>query len=73
MSRVTFEEHADSVPERRRRSLRDIANAIEPVLEVALLKTIEFDAELPSRAAAWLCLARKREVPAQPSTVYRPA
>ena len=56
-----------------RRSVRDIANAIEPVLELALLKAIEFDAELPSRAAAWLCLARKREVPAQPSTVYRPA
>jgi SAM-dependent methyltransferase len=52
-----------------RRSVRDIASAIEPVLEIALLKTIEFDAELPTRAAAWLCLARKREVPAQPSTV----
>jgi SAM-dependent methyltransferase len=56
-----------------RRSLRDIANALEPVLEIALLKAIEFDVELPSHAAAWLCLARKREVPAQPSTVYRPA
>jgi SAM-dependent methyltransferase len=56
-----------------RRSLRDISSAIEPVLEITLLKAIEFDAHLPSRAAAWLCLARKREVPAQPSTVFRPA
>ena len=56
-----------------RRSVRDIASAIEPVLEIAQLKTIWFDAELPSRAAAWLCHARKREVPAQPSTVYLPA
>ena len=55
-----------------RRSVRDVANAIEPILEIVLLKTIEFDAELPTRAAAWLCLARRREVPAQPSTVYRP-
>jgi SAM-dependent methyltransferase len=56
-----------------RRSARDIASAIEPVLEIALLKPIWFDVELPTRAPAWLCLARKREVPAQPSTVYRPA
>jgi SAM-dependent methyltransferase len=56
-----------------RRSVRDIASAIEPVLEIALLKTIAFDLDLPSQAAAWLCLAKKREVPAQPSSVYRPA
>jgi SAM-dependent methyltransferase len=54
-----------------RRSARDIAGAIEQVLEIALLKAIVFDVELPTRAAAWLCLARQRAVQAQPSTVYR--
>jgi SAM-dependent methyltransferase len=51
-----------------RRSVRDIASAIEPVLEIAELRAIQFDAELPTAARAWLCVSRRREVPAQPST-----
>jgi SAM-dependent methyltransferase len=53
-----------------RRSARDIANAIEPVLELVTLRAIEFEA-LPGQAApprAWFCLARRRAQPAQPST-----
>jgi hypothetical protein len=34
-----------------------------------LLRSFTFDAEVPSRAMAWLMLARPREVSAQPSTV----
>jgi len=52
-----------------RRSARDLLNAVEPALELALLRSITFDAELPSPARAWLMLARPREVPAQPSTL----
>jgi SAM-dependent methyltransferase len=52
-----------------RRSARDIANAVEPALEVVELRGIRFDADLPSPASAWLLLARRRAVPAQASTV----
>lgn len=51
-----------------RRSIRDLAEAIEPVLEFVELRSLEFPAKLPSPAAAWLCLFRRRKVPAQPST-----
>lgn len=51
-----------------RRSARDIANAIEPALAIVELREIVFDADLPTRASAWLLLARRRAVPAQPST-----
>jgi len=51
-----------------RRSVRDIANAIEPSLEIVSLRASEFDADLPTRARAWVCLARRRTEPAQPST-----
>ncbi len=52
-----------------RRSVRDIADAVEPHLALLELRAVEFDAELPSVAAAWLCVAGRRDVPAQPSTV----
>lgn len=51
-----------------RRSARDIAAAIEPALEIIELRTVEFDADLPTAARAWLCVSRLRKTPAQPST-----
>jgi len=51
-----------------RRTARDVTNAIEPVLEILELRSIEFRAKLPAPAPAWLCVARPREFPAQPST-----
>jgi SAM-dependent methyltransferase len=51
-----------------RRTARDIAEAIEPALEIVELRAIEFDTRLPSPPRAWLCLARRREVPAVAST-----
>lgn len=52
-----------------RRSARDIANAVEPVLEIVELRAMAFDADEPEAPSAWLLLARRRAVPAQPSTV----
>jgi SAM-dependent methyltransferase len=54
-----------------RRSARDIADAIEPALEIAELRASAFDLHLavPQPPAAWVCLSRKRALPAQPSTV----
>lgn len=54
-----------------RRSARDITSAIEPVLEIVELRTALFDADRPAPPPAWLCVARPRDVPAQPSTVRR--
>ena len=51
-----------------RRSVRDIANAIEPSLELVELRAVEFEAKIPTPARAWLCLSKVRAVPAQPST-----
>jgi SAM-dependent methyltransferase len=51
-----------------RRSARDIANAIEPVLELVDLHPFFFDADIPTPAQAWAVRARRRDVPAQPST-----
>lgn len=51
-----------------RRTVRDVAGAIEPVLEILELRSVEFRAKLPGPAAAWFCLSRPREVPAVPST-----
>jgi SAM-dependent methyltransferase len=52
-----------------RRNAREILSAIEPVLELIELKAVEFTA-LPFDQApkAWYALARKRDVPAQPSS-----
>src|SRR5262245_4193792 len=50
-----------------RRSLRDVADAIEPHLEILSVRSAEFR-DLPESAKAWICLSRHRTVPAQPST-----
>jgi SAM-dependent methyltransferase len=55
----------DSGPPRR--SARDIMNAIEPALEIVTLRSAAFDVE-GNALKAWQCLARKRAIPAQPST-----
>lgn len=51
-----------------RRTLRDIAEAVEPWLEIVALRRVSFSADIPSPAAAWWFIARARETPAQPST-----
>jgi len=51
-----------------RRSARDVAAAIEPVLAIAELTAVTFATRHPAPAAAWRCVARRRSVPAQPST-----
>ncbi len=51
-----------------RRSVRDLAAAIEPELEIVRLEAAAFEADVPGRAAAWRCLSRHRAIPAQPST-----
>lgn len=48
-----------------RRSAQEIALAIEPALEIVELRSAEFHAR---GAQAWVCLARQRLIPAQPST-----
>ncbi|MFO1077146.1 MAG: class I SAM-dependent methyltransferase [Planctomycetota bacterium] len=50
-----------------RRSLRDVTAAIEPHLEIVSVRAAEFR-EAPQPAMAWICLSRRRRVPAQPST-----
>lgn len=50
-----------------RRSARDIALAIEPVLEIIELRSAEFRGH---GAKAWFCLSRRRTIPAQPSTPH---
>ncbi len=48
-----------------RRSAREVALAIEPLLEVVELRSAEFRG---NDAKAWFCLSRQRTMPAQPST-----
>jgi SAM-dependent methyltransferase len=48
-----------------RRSAREVALAMEPVLEIVDLRSTLFTA---AGACAWLCLTRKRTMPAQPSS-----
>lgn len=50
-----------------RRSARDIVLAVEPALELIELRATSF-ALSDSQPMAWACLARKRQVEAQPST-----
>jgi SAM-dependent methyltransferase len=50
-----------------RRSARDILDAVEPALELVLLRSAELLVN-EERLNAWLCLARKRAVAAQPSS-----
>ena len=49
------------------RTLRDVADAIEPHLEILSVRSAEFRG-LPEAAKAWICLSRRRTSPAQPST-----
>lgn len=51
-----------------RRSARDVAAAVEPVLALAELRTSAFDADGEDPRCAWILVARPRAVPAQPST-----
>lgn len=54
-----------------RRSLRDLAQSIEPYLEIIEVRAINFDPipEAPEAAPqAWACLSRIRTMQAQPST-----
>jgi SAM-dependent methyltransferase len=50
-----------------RRSANDVVKAIEPDLEILELRSVFFQAKLPFIPQAWLCIARKRNEPAQPS------
>jgi SAM-dependent methyltransferase len=51
-----------------RRSARDIMNALEPSLEILLLRATELDSLYAPPPRAWLSLSRRRDIPAQPST-----
>jgi len=50
-----------------RRSAREVMNAIEPSLEIVQLRSTEFRV-YEEQLKSWLCLSRKRAIPAQPST-----
>jgi SAM-dependent methyltransferase len=52
-----------------RRSLRDVADAIEPHLLIVWLRSADFR-DTPEPAKAWICLSRRRRMPAQPSTTH---
>lgn len=64
-------------PERQegppRRSARDVAEAVEPALELVELRRISLHGPgaAPQAPLAWFSLARRRELPAQPSTRWR--
>ena len=51
-----------------RRTAREVMAAMEPVVEIVELRSGYFEALIDSPAKAWICRARRREVPAQPST-----
>lgn len=51
-----------------RRTAKDVIKAIEPCLEIMKLDSVEFQDNHPHSAKAWLCVARQRTQPAQPST-----
>ena len=58
-----------------RRSARDILNAVEPHLELVALRAFEFEL-IPGETVppkAWSCLARRRAVAAEPSTLWEEA
>lgn len=56
----------DSGPPRR--SARDLANAIEPVLEILELRGTSFDLGTAEPPRAWACVSRRRSEPAHPSS-----
>ncbi|MGA9853804.1 MAG: class I SAM-dependent methyltransferase [Gammaproteobacteria bacterium] len=47
-----------------RRTAHDVAAAIEPVLEILDLHSVELVARLPHPVSFWLCLSRPRKLPA---------
>ena len=49
-----------------RRSARDVAQAVEPALELLELRAASFDSD--AAWPAWTCLSRRRAQPAQPSS-----
>jgi len=51
-----------------RRSVRDIAAALEPVLEIVTIRSAPFGVNGETAPRGWLCLSRRRAIPAQPST-----
>jgi len=51
-----------------RRSARDIANAVEPALELVELRSFEFGEGESGTVWGWVLLAQRRRVEAQPST-----
>ena len=51
-----------------RRSALDIVAAIEPALELVELRAAHFETNIATPAMAWICVARRRPVAAQPST-----
>ncbi|MEZ6183473.1 MAG: class I SAM-dependent methyltransferase [Planctomycetota bacterium] len=51
-----------------RRSLRDIAAAVEPALAIESLATFLLEGDLPTPTAFWRMIAAPRATPAQPST-----
>jgi len=50
-----------------RRSARDVIDAIEPSLEIVQLRATAFTV-FEEQMQSWLCLSRKRAIPAQPSS-----
>ncbi|MFH1731620.1 MAG: class I SAM-dependent methyltransferase [Planctomycetota bacterium] len=48
-----------------RRSVRDIADVVEPLFEILSLEAAHFDSDQPEPAPAWACLMRKRTRPAR--------
>jgi hypothetical protein len=48
-----------------RRTAREVILGIEPALEIVKLRSAEFHGR---NVKAWLCLSRRRTMPAQPST-----
>jgi SAM-dependent methyltransferase len=50
-----------------RRTARDVLAAVEPHLELVSLRSAEFR-DTPVPAMAWICVARRRAVPAQPAS-----
>ena len=53
-----------------RRSARDVMNAVEPYLEILSLRSNEFR-DISEPAKAWICISRRRDLPAQPSSRHR--
>ncbi|MBI5511383.1 MAG: class I SAM-dependent methyltransferase [Deltaproteobacteria bacterium] len=51
-----------------RRSAAEVVAAIEPHLQILELRLVDFRANVPTPATAWLCVSGPRRVAAQPST-----